>query len=548
MPTVQTQSGLAGQYGYANGAPILNASVARNLLGNEFYKPLDIERNDLGWGTNSRYQGAIRTGVGLYGIQGNRDEILQLLDIGERAKQDFAAGRIIATQDPETGEARYAELVDTGEGPQYSIPAAYQRFAIGGEEGSNPMQNFARWQDITSTLQNAAQSLGIPITGLTDRQLFDAINAVDTRVAVTGRTQFWDPAQAGIGGQQGPQHATVVYAEQDGRLVPVSTPQTFTFQDPNTTRGVLGDLASFVRDVISLPPISAALAAYIGPQLASYLTATYGLSPTVATTLANSSLNAAIQTAATGDVEAGLQSGLLSAAGSAMSNAFNGTGQAGGTGLTVGAGGETGLLSGAGGVTGLTAPPGFTFAPDIGSTLPSVVSTTQPNLLDTAQFETTLPEMGGGTGITPTAAGEGFQVQETPNIRSMGGGQGLTVPVEGGTISQLGFTPTGATPVLGDPSSFINNPEVLGQPVIQQGSPTSSISPRDALRAANALRQLTQQPEQQAPQTPEQTGQSGPLGVDYSQLLNLLANQARTTGLLGTRFQPTPVNLSSLLG
>ena len=386
MPTLQTQSGLAGQYGYANGAPILNASVARNLLGNEFYRPLDIERNDLGWGTNSRYQGSIRTGVGLYGIQGNRDEILQLLDIGQRAKQDFAAGRIITTQDPETGEARYAELVDTEAGPQYSIPAAYQRFAIGGEEGSSPMQNFARWQDITSKLQNAAQTIGIPTTGLTDRQLFDAINAVDTRVAVTGRTQFWDPAQAGIGGQQGPEHAAVVYSEQNGQLVPVSAPQTFTFQDPNTTRGFFGDLATFALDVLSLPPISAALGAYFGPQLASYLATTYGLSPAVATTLANSAVNTAIQTAVTGDVGEGIQSGLLSAGGSAMSNAFNGIGQAGGTGLTIGAGGETGLLSGAGGVTGLTAPPGFTFAPDIGSTLPSVVSTTQPNLLDTPHF------------------------------------------------------------------------------------------------------------------------------------------------------------------
>jgi hypothetical protein len=85
-------------------------------------------------------------------------------------------------------------------------------------------------------------------------------------------------------------------------------------------------------------------------------------------------------------------------------------------------------------------------------------------------------------------------------------------------------------------------------PVSVDVIPASNVRPTDVLRAANTLQQLTQQPQQQAPQTPEQTGQSGPLGVDYSQLLNLLANQARTTGLLGTRFQPTPVNLSSLLG
>lgn len=524
MPTLQTQSGLAGQYGYANGAPILNASVARNLLGNEFYKPLDIERNDLGWGTNSRYQGAIRTGVGLYGIQGNRDEILQLLDIGQRAKQDFAAGRIIATQDPETGQVRYAELVDTEAGPQYSIPAAYQRFAIGGEEGSNPMQNFARWQDITSKLQNAAQSLGIPTTGLTDRQLFDAINAVDTRVAVTGRTQFWDPAQAGIGGQQGPQHATVVYSEQDGRLVPISAPQTFTFQDPNTTRGFFGDIFKNIVEIISIPPIAAALGAYaFGPG------------------------------------------GLL-----------GGEAAAAGTGLTPGAAGVTGLTPGAAGITGITAPAGFTFAPGVGATVgavtPSLLDTarsvsnvipTSPgttitppvapapaidySLLSNANIPATIPEMG-ASGVIPGSGGIGLQAPTMPNIAAMGGGQGLTVPVVGGTVGAMGLTPTAAVPVLGSPSSIINQPEVLGQPVMAQGSPTSPISPTDVLRASNALQQLTQQPQPQAPQTPEQTGQSGPLGVDYSQLLNLLANQARTTGLLGTRFQPTPVNLSSLLG
>jgi hypothetical protein len=91
-------------------------------------------------------------------------------------------------------------------------------------------------------------------------------------------------------------------------------------------------------------------------------------------------------------------------------------------------------------------------------------------------------------------------------------------------------------------------PQTPFTPVPVDVIPASNIKPTDVLRAANTLQQLTQQPQPQAPQTPEQTGQSGPLGVDYSQLLSLLASQANTTGLLGTRFQPTPVNLSSLLG
>jgi hypothetical protein len=188
-------------------------------------------------------------------------------------------------------------------------------------------------------------------------------------------------------------------------------------------------------------------------------------------------------------------------------------------------------------------------APPPVSAPPSIVvpPPTDYSLLSNANIPATIPEMG-ASGVIPGSGGIGLQAPTMPNIAAMGGGQGLTVPVVGGTVGAMGLTPTGAVPVLGSPSSIINQPEVLGQPVMAQGSPTSPISPTDVLRASNALQQLTQQPQPQAPQTPEQTGQSGPLGVDYSQLLSLLASQANTTGLLGTRFQPTSVNLSSLLG
>jgi len=54
-------------------------------------------------------------------------------------------------------------------------------------------------------------------------------------------------------------------------------------------------------------------------------------------------------------------------------------------------------------------------------------------------------------------------------------------------------------------------------------------------------------PQQQA--MPQQMPTSTPQGnIDYSQLLGLLAQRANATGLLGTRFQPQPINLASLLG
>ena len=65
-----------------------------------------------------------------------------------------------------------------------------------------------------------------------------------------------------------------------------------------------------------------------------------------------------------------------------------------------------------------------------------------------------------------------LELPTSPAIKAMGGGQGLTAdvtnPVTGdtGVVGGLGYTPTGAAPVLGDPSSFINNPNVTGQPVM----------------------------------------------------------------------------------
>lgn len=60
-----------------------------------------------------------------------------------------------------------------------------------------------------------------------------------------------------------------------------------------------------------------------------------------------------------------------------------------------------------------------------------------------------LPIPGSGIGLVmPTA----------PNLDSMGGGQGITVPVSGGTLTESGVIPTNYVPDLGDPTSFINQP------------------------------------------------------------------------------------------
>jgi X-X-X-Leu-X-X-Gly heptad repeat protein len=133
--------------------------------------------------------------------------------------------------------------------------------------------------------------------------------------------------------------------------------------------------------------------------------------------------------------------------------------------------------------------------------------------------------------ISPDAVfpGQGLISPTMPGIAAMGGGQGATVGVPGGTVGQGGFTPTGAVPVLGDPSSFINDPDVLGQPVIEPES--SSISLNDAFRAANLAQSLMAgQPQQQYPN--QQLSGTQATGVDLLSLPQFVAGVPNIAGLL----------------
>ena len=137
--------------------------------------------------------------------------------------------------------------------------------------------------------------------------------------------------------------------------------------------------------------------------------------------------------------------------------------------------------------------------------------------------------------ISPEAVfpSEGLISPTMPGVPSMGGGQGVTVGVPGGTVGQGGFTPTEAVPVLGDPSSFINDPNVLGQPVIE--SIPEGISLRDAFDAARGINRVAGLlgGSQQTTGGGSDPGQQGIAGsVDVSQLLALLGSaRARTPSI-----------------
>ena len=58
----------------------------------------------------------------------------------------------------------------------------------------------------------------------------------------------------------------------------------------------------------------------------------------------------------------------------------------------------------------------------------------------------------------PAGDGLGLQMPTVPNLDAMGGGQGITVPVADGTLTEAGVIPDTFVPDLGDPASFINQP------------------------------------------------------------------------------------------
>lgn len=185
-----------------------------------------------------------------------------------------------------------------------------------------------------------------------------------------------------------------------------------------------------------------------------------------------------------------------------------------GTGLTAGAGGATGLTAGAGGVTGLTAGTGAT----LGGLEAGLLAGGATAGIDGAL----------GTGITEGANGIGLTAPTAPSLGAMGGGTGLLAPEIGGAglVGATGVTAAGAVPMLGDAASMINNPAVIGQPVINYVAPSNALSNvMDTLRTANAVRGMLTP--QQAPIPNMQFNQVPQGVVDYSPLLSLLSQRAQ---------------------
>lgn len=137
-------------------------------------------------------------------------------------------------------------------------------------------------------------------------------------------------------------------------------------------------------------------------------------------------------------------------------------------------------------------------------------------------------------------------VSPEPGAFDVGGNPDIMVqqPPTTGAFDVSGATGTGlelpAEPTTG---AF----DVGGNPDIMGNQPISLSDAFRALRTANSINSLLN------PQQPQGTAMQGgaPMaatGVDYSGLYSLLGQRPVQTGLLGTQYQPQPINLASLLG
>jgi hypothetical protein len=297
-----------GAYGFVNGAPVLNGNQLRQLLGGEMsatqaedyglivgdtkgnnsYVPSSLA-DTVGWNLSSKWNGTIKTGAALHGVEGSVNDLKSVL----------------AAEDAYNNALRAAG----GNTEAVNRSAFFQGLMGDPDTGGGASTAYTKLNDNVSALKTAAQQLGIdPNLPLT--QLLDQVNQKETRVAVTGRTNSWGTNAPGGGGDKG--HAAVIYTpDASGRLVASSDVQTFNASDPR--RGGLSGPAQMA--------IGAALTTFGAPYLAQGLSAMFpGMSSVASQAIARGLVNGAATGVITGDVESALLAGIASGAGSYAMN------------------------------------------------------------------------------------------------------------------------------------------------------------------------------------------------------------------------------------
>lgn len=276
------------------------------------------------------------------------------------------------------------------------------------------------------------------------------------------------------------------------------------------TDEIIEPVVDTVSNVVENPAALAGIALSIAaPGLGTAIGASLGATGAAATAIGNAVIGGTLAEASGGDFTKGaLSAGLGSVAGSVVAPELSSAlgSQAAGQAATSGLlseiqGGD--FLSGAvsGGISGAVNDYKMVAVEDYLQSLPggyeidAAPAPTELDVLASMGGEYTAPDtsftadysLTGGTPTIEGMGGQGIQVPTindivdvvsqpvdyslpapdsglglvmptTPNIDAMGGGQGITVPVSGGTLTESGVIPDTYVPVLGDETSFINQP------------------------------------------------------------------------------------------
>jgi hypothetical protein len=311
---------------------------------------------------------------------------------------------------------------------------------------------------------------------------------------------------------------------------------TTTYTAPKKRGGILGSAArSIVNFIADIPYL---------PEIAAFATGSpvlYG------------SLKAAQTAAAGGDLEDTIKSGVVSGGTMWLGQQVLGPADATAGGVEPGVGVEVYPVD-----AGVT--PNITPIPATPS-LPPI----DYGLLGDASLPTAAPGMGGGTNAYD--AGVGLDVMNPPPAAPPMTAEQLAasnidpltregMSAEQITKEAINSPYYGAAQSNIDPSILegMSAEQVASAPVLTSaglasGAAASTIGLSDAVRGLRTANSLL---------NPAGAGGEGGVdsggaqqsmgGVDYSGLYNLLAQRAIAGGLLGTRYQPQPVNLASLLG
>ena len=246
--------------------PILHKEAFNKALGKEVILsgPEDFtnftKQQWIGADPHSRYGGMLAKGVGIFGVKADQEEVT---DFDKIEKQLAKLGGVQRMQDPEGGIYEYVDIPTEGGEPRRV--RIEDLFDTGGEFGYNGADRYRLYQDTKQKLGNiAAEAKVDPTKYGSTKELYDALNdRLKNTYVWQGRTDTLDPAAAKALGIEDTtdnrKHATILYRDAGDKLIPEKVIKTFDYQDPNTSRGFIGDTLGSIMEILSVPPIALAL-------------------------------------------------------------------------------------------------------------------------------------------------------------------------------------------------------------------------------------------------------------------------------------------------